>query len=199
MKIDYSFWNYFLSLEEDFKEISRYIEFSSDNLKVYSYELLKIFLASSSEFEVVMKEIGAKYKYKKIAGQKNINISKIKDLITETDPLPKMKNMEFCSKYHDLVFTPIDELYESESWWNSYNAVKHKRSMNFPQANLENVLKSMGSLFLANLFLYERDFHNNSCSFDENISIALINLPETSLLRLKNMTYYNLKNVAFLQ
>ena len=64
--MDYSYWNYFLSLENDLNRCSKYVEFTEDNLSVYSTEILKLFLAASSEFEAIMKEIGRKYKYSKI-------------------------------------------------------------------------------------------------------------------------------------
>ena len=84
--MDYSYWNYFLSLENDLNRCSKYVEFTEDNLSVYSTEILKLFLAASSEFEVIMKEIGRKYKYSKILearNDKNINIETIKNLINE--------------------------------------------------------------------------------------------------------------------
>ena len=76
--MDYSYWNYFLSLERDLQTIGRYVEFSENNFNVYSVEILKLFLAASSEFEVVLKEIGKKYAYSKIVNAKhseNITIS----------------------------------------------------------------------------------------------------------------------------
>lgn len=48
-------WNYFLALEKDLKNISRYIEFSKDNEETYSIELSHILLSASSEVDVVMK------------------------------------------------------------------------------------------------------------------------------------------------
>jgi hypothetical protein len=50
-------WNYFLALEKDLENISRYIEFTEDNLKTYSIELTHILLSASSEIDVIMKEL----------------------------------------------------------------------------------------------------------------------------------------------
>ena len=50
-------WNYFLALENDLENISRYIEFSEDNFKTYSIELAHLLLAASSEVDVVCKQI----------------------------------------------------------------------------------------------------------------------------------------------
>jgi len=50
-------WNYFLVLESDLEHISRYIEFTTDNFKVYSQEFAHILLAASSEVDVVLKSL----------------------------------------------------------------------------------------------------------------------------------------------
>lgn len=137
--MDYSYWNYFLSLENDLNRCSKYVEFTEDNLSVYSTEILKLFLAASSEFEVIMKEIGRKYKYSKILearNDKNINIETIKNLINENTNLRMMKEMPICLKYYNLTFSPIKEIFNSESWWRDYNLVKHNRSKNYFRANL---------------------------------------------------------------
>ena len=50
-------WNYFLAIEKDLEKLSRYIEFSNDNLDTYSIELTHILLSSSSEVDVIMKQL----------------------------------------------------------------------------------------------------------------------------------------------
>lgn len=200
VKMDYSYWNYFLSLERDLQTIGRYVEFSENNFNVYSVEILKLFLAASSEFEVVLKEIGKKYAYSKIVNAKHsedITIKTLKNFIDETNALASMKNAEICLKQFGLFFMPVKEIWDKESWWKNYNFAKHNRTMNYQKANLSNLLKSMGSLFIANLFLYEKEFHNENCTFDENISIVLANLQETNLLELKNKSYYSFRHAAF--
>lgn len=198
--VDYSYWNYFLSLEKDLQVIGRYIELSDNNFDTYSVEILKLFLASSSEFEVVMKEIGMKYEFSDISeakSDKNINIETLRNLIDNTSQLQMVKNIEITFKHFNIYFSPIQEIWNKESWWKDYNAVKHNRSLNYSKANLGNVLKSMGSLFLANIFLYEKEFHNNNIQFEENISIVLSNLQGTNLFELKDKKYYSYRYQAF--
>jgi hypothetical protein len=48
-------WNYFLAIESDLENLSRYIEFIDTNFKTYSIELAHLLLASSSEIDVVLK------------------------------------------------------------------------------------------------------------------------------------------------
>ena len=198
--MDYSYWNYFLSLENDLNRCSKYVEFTEDNLSVYSTEILKLFLAASSEFEVIMKEIGRKYKYSKILearNDKNINIETIKNLINENTNLRMMKEMPICLKYYNLTFSPIKEIFNSESWWRDYNLVKHNRSKNYFRANLGNALKSAGSLFLANVFLYEIDNHNENCTFSDNLTITFSNLPKPKLFEAKDKSFYSLSKAVF--
>jgi len=52
-------WNYFLALEHDLDQASRFIEFSEQNFPVYSIELAHIFLATCSEIDVVQKPKGS--------------------------------------------------------------------------------------------------------------------------------------------
>ena len=50
-------WNYFLAIEKDIENLSRYIEFSDANLGTYSIELTHILLSASSEVDVIMKQL----------------------------------------------------------------------------------------------------------------------------------------------
>jgi hypothetical protein len=50
-------WNYFLPLESDLKNISRYIEIHPKNFKTFSIGLTQLFLATCSEIDVILKEI----------------------------------------------------------------------------------------------------------------------------------------------
>ena len=50
-------WNYFLAIESDLEDISRYIEFSNANLGTYSIKLAHILLSASSEVDVIMKQL----------------------------------------------------------------------------------------------------------------------------------------------
>src|SRR5687768_10881436 len=53
----YIHWNYFLALENDLAQVSRYIEFDKQNFKTYSIELAHLLLASASEVDVIAKGI----------------------------------------------------------------------------------------------------------------------------------------------
>ena len=199
---DYNYWHFFLTLEDDLLVLEKYVEFTKDNLSVYSSEILKLFFLCSSEFEDIMKELGRIYNYKDISESKNdrnITIKTIIKLIDKTPLLSCMKGEIILYKNLNLSFTPINELWNKDcSWWLDYNAVKHNRTMNYQKAKLENLLKSMGALFLANIFLYESKFHNEAFNLESNISIVLANLKKTNLLEFSNKQYYRLCNASFL-
>ncbi len=48
-------WNYFIAMERNLEDISRYIEFHNDNFQTYSIELAHLFLAAASEVDVIAK------------------------------------------------------------------------------------------------------------------------------------------------
>jgi hypothetical protein len=50
-------WNYFLAIEKDLENVSRYIEFCENNLPTYSIALTHILLSASSEVDVIMKQL----------------------------------------------------------------------------------------------------------------------------------------------
>jgi hypothetical protein len=46
-------WNYFIALENDLAQVSRYIEFCKANLGVFSIELAHLLLSAASEVDVM--------------------------------------------------------------------------------------------------------------------------------------------------
>src|SRR5262245_9042145 len=48
-------WNYFIALESDLAQVSRYVEFCKPNLGVFSVELAHLLLSAVSEVDVMAK------------------------------------------------------------------------------------------------------------------------------------------------
>ena len=48
-------WNYSFCLEEDIIALSRWIEFSAENERVYSIELARLLMTAGAEVDVVAK------------------------------------------------------------------------------------------------------------------------------------------------
>ena len=48
-------WEYFLAIESDLENCSRFVEFCPDNYNAYSLEFARIIMASGSELDTVIK------------------------------------------------------------------------------------------------------------------------------------------------
>lgn len=147
-------WNYFLALESDLEQVSRYIEFSKKNFNTYSIELAHLLLAVSSEVDVIIKalcELKNPTGHRNIYDYRNTVRARIPELISETCSIPRFGlELKPWSNWKGTQDKHPD-------WWHSYNAVKHHRDQSFDQANLKNVLNAMAALAIVNLYLYKED------------------------------------------
>jgi hypothetical protein len=135
-------WNYFLSLEDDFLHISRYIQFHADNNATYSIEFAKIILASCSEVDVVAKAIT------KQLGKKTEKINEHMDVLLPTFPdIPQHK--VFMDRF-GMDVTPWENWGQGKSpdWWKSHTNIKHDRGNHFNEANLQNTFRSIAGLLV---------------------------------------------------
>lgn len=164
-------WNYYLALEQDLKKISRYIEFCTENEKTYSIELAHILLSASSEIDVVMKLLCKKIK----ESCKTKNIEDYRKVIKSN--LPNFISEEISIPRYNMISKPWQNWTHDKNpeWWKAYNDVKHKRNEYFQEANLKNVINSLGALFLTVIYYYYFDLKERA----DNISI------ETTMVHLK--------------
>lgn len=152
-------WNYFIALEDDLAQVSRYIEFCRANLGVFSIELAHLLLSAASEVDVMAKCVCAivepKAKREKInqyqavlmkASQQN----QILDLTTVKVLVPR----------YGMDFTPWENWAKGSSpdWWKSYNNVKHERDQHFDEATLQHALNAVGALLILNYVYYRLQF-----------------------------------------
>ncbi len=153
MEVSFSthYWNYYKTLEDDLEKLSRYIEFSNDNMLTYSTELTRILLSSSSEVDVIMKDICQLLD----PDSKRKNIDNYREVIKKH--LPDIIKEEIIMPFHNLNFKPWDSWKEDENpiWWKNHNNVKHHRNEKFNEANLNNTLNSVGALLICNLYYYK--------------------------------------------
>ena len=144
-------WNYFLALERNLDELSRYVELCENNFGCYSIEIVRILLACGSEVDVVCKQI-----CKEIITKPRANkIDLYRDQIMST--FPSVAGFEVMLPQFGLTLTPWDEWRSSKGvpfWWTAYNKVKHHRDTEYNRANLKNMLNSIAGLFVMNLYLY---------------------------------------------
>jgi hypothetical protein len=146
-----SYWEYFLALEHDVMSLARYIALEERNKDTHSIELARLLLTSSSECDTLLKEVcvNLDQTFKK----RNSDITKYRGVLnTKITNLP---NLAVRLRGSHWVLEPWKELKTgSPSWWVANNNVKHQRSSNFTDANLENVLSSIAALLTLNIIYY---------------------------------------------
>lgn len=180
-------WNYFLAIEEDLQKVSRYIEFSSDNMKTYSTELSHILLSAASEVDSVMKQI-----CKMIDPNSNAaNINDYKYRLKRD--LPSIVDEEFTIDRYGLSYKPWDAWHSNTNplWWGNYNEIKHERDKYFKEAHLENAINAVGALLITEVYYYQLAFSkevNDQVNFKDTTS----NLrPEASFISMREDFYYH--------
>lgn len=182
-------WNYFLALESDLAQVSRYIEFDEKNFRTYSIELAHLLLASSSEVDVIAKGICGFLEPDSPAD----NINHYREIINRNLP-SFIKEKVFVPRFSltlkpwsnwNLVKNPQNPL-----WWRSYNKVKHERNEYFAEANLKNVLNSIGGLLITVFYFYKLKFSIDNPNFrDRDINRLLV--PESEFVRMNESYYYS--------
>ena len=173
-----NYWNYYLELENEFLQVRKYVEFSEENFKTYSIELLKLYQAVCSEIDVVGKifasevnnsfiannktnilkwwfEIQDKFKFKTSNYKLTEYEVKVLDLIS-VKPWEKFVVEKYKDKNGVIRFRCLKN-YDTPTWWKDYNKVKHQRislskddkiNVNYTKANLKNTAESFGALYV---------------------------------------------------
>ncbi|MCK7589277.1 hypothetical protein M0G43_01690 [Subsaxibacter sp. CAU 1640] len=143
------YWDFMYAIEFDLKTLSRYIELNDNNLNTYSIELVRLYLSTCSEIEVVLKE------FCKILNDSSEprNITQYRNIIKPERPqmLDEIVNIGFKKTVTPWVDWKKDT---TPKWWKDYQLVKHSRNEYYHLATLENVLHSVGALFLCVHFYY---------------------------------------------
>ena len=183
-------WNYFLAIESDLINLTRFIEFNNDNLKTYSIELAHILLSASSEIDAILKQICYLIDKNKTAN----NINEYQEIIKAN--LPEFTNEKIRINRYGIEFTPWEKWNEglNPTWWKSHNNVKHQRNEYFNQANLENTLGAVGALLITVTYYYQIVFENQykekKIIIDLNKTTELLK-PQTNLLKLRSKYYHH--------
>ena len=179
-------WNYFLALEKNLEMVSRFVEFDKNNEKTYSIELAHLLLASSSEVDVVAKGIcsilDSAKRPRTIDGYRAIIVHSLPDFCAEQAFIPR----------YGLDFTPWERWPKDLNplWWQSYNNVKHQRNDHFQEANLKNVLNSMGGLLIMIFYFYKLKFSEaDPITFRLKSEVVSKLQPESNFMRLSEDYY----------
>lgn len=172
-----SYWNYYLELEEAFKQTQKYVAFDKYNDRTYSVEYLKLIQAVCSEIDVVAKEIANHFDpdFHKISrpnishwGYVIVNnvpqITKVRISFTNGYVVKPWENFGY-TQYTDKTGVTRYKLLQdckTPSWWSDYNKMKHQRTsrnpdgeINFVKANLKNMVLSLTALFSLEMLYIE--------------------------------------------
>jgi hypothetical protein len=143
-------WNYFLALESDVENLSRYVEFTEKNYSTYSIEMVRLLLAACSEIDVIAKILCKRV----VTDKKPKNMDQYREILKEK--IPYIPEMKILIQRYGLETIPWENWQSDENpeWWGQYNDVKHERNKHFEHANLKNTLNSIGGLFIFLLYLY---------------------------------------------
>ena len=139
-------WNYYLSLEKDLDNTSRYIEPKGQE-NIFSFEFAKLLVLSCTELESVLKllcnECGA---------EKRGNMGEYKEtLLTH---YPKIIFAEVHIARWGKTIRPFDGWNERRlPWWDAYGNVKHNRENNFTEATYKNVVYALSALYISIFYL----------------------------------------------
>jgi hypothetical protein len=179
-------WNYYLALDSDLMNVSRYIEFTGANFGTYSIELAHILLASSSEVDVLAKAICHHLKPKRSAA----NITQYRQIITTS--LDGFSHQVVLVPRFALTLQPWSNWADAESpdWWRGYNDVKHHRDEHFPDASLKNALNSLGALFIVNFHYYRLEAGLDMSPQGKKNTTRLLE-PESQLVKFDDEYYYS--------
>ena len=144
----YRHWEVFLTVEDDLKNISRYVDICEDNYKTYSIELASLIIRSCTEIEKLAK---------RISGAKSRSV--FKDFMIPIQAMyPEFAIFATHFPLWSLSFTPWETLQTKDpvpQWWTQYNTIKHDKTQAQQAGNLETVLNAVAGLYAVTLY-YER-------------------------------------------
>lgn len=181
-------WNYFLAIESDLEKLSRYIEFIDTNFKTYSIELAYLLLASSSEIDVVLKQLC----FLLSPEEKKENIDDYRKIIKSK--LPEFVNECIYINRHGIFVKPWENWNKDSKpdWWHSYNNVKHERDKYFNEANLGNTIRSVGGLLITSYYYYKKLFEKEAGGVLEPKKVTERLQPKSNFMELNSKFYYDI-------
>ena len=141
-------WRYFLSLEKEFCDSLRYVEYVESQQAVFSFEFARLLILVCSELDVVFK-----------VACDSIDGSNGADSIGEYYGCVSSKyeissEIVKLNRFSEIVRPFADWTKDAPPyWWTAQNKVKHKRHEQFHQATLHNTMCSISGLFIANLIV----------------------------------------------
>ena len=140
-------WNYYLTLEADISNTSRYIE-PRGLENVYSFEFAKILILACTELESVFKLLCLEITGEQPEG----NIGKYKETILSK--YPRIVDAIVSVKRWGRCICPFQGWDKGPLlWWSAYQGVKHNRKEFFSGASYNNAVYALAALYVSTFYL----------------------------------------------
>lgn len=176
------YWPVYKKLEKEIVELSNHIHFDDTQITIYSVEIAELLIRCVVEIEAIAKEL-----YFNEGGKEKASD---KDLFFDTDCIDLLESKWGLSKktvivssanfyfqnINNKILYPLKKANKrgssSADWARAYQAVKHNRTKDLSKANIKNLLRAMGALFLLNLYYRDDVFHltTNKNNFTNSLS-----------------------------
>lgn len=148
-------WNYYLALESDLANTSRYIEPAGQE-DVHSFEFAKILILACTEVESVFKLICATIEGKEVGDigeYKRILLSRYPKIVDTTVVVSRLGKS--IQPYNEWATGTL-------SWWSAYQKVKHSRGSHFTFASYWNAVNALAALYIAIFYLAKTENYDFS-------------------------------------
>jgi hypothetical protein len=185
-------WSYYLAIENQLNETSRFVEFSEANSATYSIEFARILLSAASETDVILRQL-CKLLDSDAAADK---IGPYQTVINRY--LPEMAQEIIYIDRYSIELRPWENFTSPglpPTWWTANNKVKHHRHTNFHDASLRNAMHAVGALHILIIYYYKKQFEiesGNRVRFGEVTNV----LQPTASLYSMNPGYYGRRRVT---
>lgn len=146
------YWKYYLHLENEFINTTDFVMLDENNFKTFSIEYQKLLLAIGSECEIIFKELCG------FDSSSNKSITDFKAVIKSSELMCLDNGVRVMNSLTLTSLKPFGDGWPEDTpdWWKIYNRVKHGRSSNYKEANLENMLYALASLYLLEEYLHKK-------------------------------------------
>ena len=192
------YWPIYKNLEEETLQLSKYIQFTDNQLGVYSTHIADLLAICAMEIESLSKELYWENGGEKVYGKNG----KERDLFFDVDCVEFLNGLwGICEK--ELLVSSTKFYFEKPEnrkicplhnankrgktkWNKAYQAVKHDRKNSLNQGTIENLISAMGALFILNLYYMDDKIelgttHTPSKAFDSRMGSEIFSATYTDV------------------
>jgi hypothetical protein len=179
------YWNYYLSIENEYLEVEKIIPVDEINGKTFSMSYSKLLLAICNEMDVIFKEF-IEFNQWELFSKNNENFGKYRKIITTQLPNFSTEIILYSSTKE---MKPFDN-WKTDiklDWWEIFTNIKHHRtSINngveyYKLANQKNILNALSGLYQIEMYFYKSILDKNNDTNQLRMPV-----PQSKRLLIKN-------------